>query len=325
MYWDVGAVHWGLLDGRPKIGINGVVTPEGDLVADQPLAVDQWSHVALVKSPTFLAHYVNGEEVARRELTRSGEVILGQAKISDWQGGRRYYGLVDEVRVYDVALSEGQMAAVMTGQVAPAPLSGMIGYWPGDGNADDMTGGHDGTVRNGATFAPGMAGQAFALDGTNDYIRIPHAPELTPASVTVEAWIKPDRVNKWMRIFCSQLSYQLNLSNRGEIASLIKPTARGGESYLTLSGGNVPVGEWSHVACTYDAPSGQWKLYVDGLQVAFDDLEDNNPLLPNTEDLRIGAIYSNAMYFDGLIDEVALYERALSSQEIRDIYQALNE
>jgi hypothetical protein len=79
------------------------------------------------------------------------------------------------------------------------------------------------------------------------------------------------------------------------------------------------------VACTYDAPSGQWKLYVDGLQVAFDDLEDNNPLLPNTEDLRIGAIYSNAMYFDGLIDEVALYERALSSQEIRDIYQALNE
>jgi hypothetical protein len=109
-HWDAGAVHWGLLDGKPKIGINGVVTPGGDLVAAQPIEIPRWAHIAVVKSPTFLAHYVNGEEVAARELTQSGEVILGQAKISDWQGERRFKGMMDDVRIYNRALSPEEIA-----------------------------------------------------------------------------------------------------------------------------------------------------------------------------------------------------------------------
>jgi hypothetical protein len=314
-------------------GLSVPGTTWGNVLGTVNVNDGQWHHLAGLYDGATVYLYVDGILDASAPAygviaTNSFDVCIGE---NVDQPGRYWNGLIDDVRIYDVALSEEQTAAVMTtggSTLEPPdaePFSGMIGYWPGDGNADDLAGGHDGTLRNGATFAPGLVGQAFSLDGTNDYVRIPHALGLTPASVTVEAWIKPDRVNKWMRIFCSQLSYQLNLSNRGEIASLIRPTLRGGESYLSLRGGNVPVGEWSHVACTYDAPSGQWRLYVDGVQVRSDDLEDNNPLLPNTEDLRIGAIYSDAHYFDGLIDEVVLYDRALSPQEIQDLYQALNE
>ena len=111
-HWEAGAVHWGLFDGRPKVGINAVVTPGDDLIAQQPLAVDTWVHVVLVKSSSFLAHYVDGEEVARRELTQSGQVILGQANISDWQGERRYKGLIDDVLIFNRALTAAEIVAI---------------------------------------------------------------------------------------------------------------------------------------------------------------------------------------------------------------------
>ena len=71
-----------------------------------------------------------------------------------------------------------------------APPSGLISRWPGDGNTDDIEGGNNGSLQNGATFATGLVGQAFSLDGVNDYITIPRSTNLQPAQITVTAWIK---------------------------------------------------------------------------------------------------------------------------------------
>jgi hypothetical protein len=82
---------------------------------------------------------------------------------------------------------------------------GLVSWWPGDGNAQDIIGPNDGTLQGGATFAPGMVGQAFSLDGVDDYVRVPNHPSLNPASaLTIEAWINStstvgarDIVAKW--------------------------------------------------------------------------------------------------------------------------------
>ena len=50
---------------------------------------------------------------------------------------------------------------------------GLISWWPGDGDANDIEGNNDGTLQGGATFAPGKVGQAFNLDGVDDYVSIP--------------------------------------------------------------------------------------------------------------------------------------------------------
>lgn len=79
------------------------------------------------------------------------------------------------------------------GKCTPLP-SGIVSWWSGNGTANDIVGSNHGTMTNGASFVQGKVGQAFLLDGINDYIRIPNSPSLNPTgSFTVDAWIYPMR------------------------------------------------------------------------------------------------------------------------------------
>ena len=68
----------------------------------------------------------------------------------------------------------------------------MVSWWPGEGDANDIQGNNHGTLQNGATFAPGMVGQAFGFDGVNDYIVVRDSTNLnfnSTSSITVDAWM----------------------------------------------------------------------------------------------------------------------------------------
>jgi len=68
----------------------------------------------------------------------------------------------------------------------------LISWWPGDGDADDIHDDNPGTLQGGASFAPGMVGQAFSFDGSDDFVRVPHSPSLNPSgSFSIDAWIFP--------------------------------------------------------------------------------------------------------------------------------------
>ena len=67
----------------------------------------------------------------------------------------------------------------------------MIGWWPGDGNANDIMGSNDGTPVNGATFAAGLIGQAFSLDGVDDSVSFGNTiGNLGTADFTVDLWLR---------------------------------------------------------------------------------------------------------------------------------------
>src|SRR5512136_596908 len=86
-------------------------------------------------------------------------------------------------------------ALAQTGCVAPP--SGMVAWWTGDKTSLDLTGGINGTMMNGATFAAGKVGQAFKLDGIDDYVQIPFDPRYNfspDGQFTVEAWMSPGRL-----------------------------------------------------------------------------------------------------------------------------------
>jgi len=127
--WVYGSVQFELKDGYPKVGINGAITPAGDLDAwDHTLAAGEWHHVALAKSATELLMYVDGEEAARSELIMSDTVILGDGFIGAWVnptwGQTRYFdGWVDDVRIYDCALDENQIKSLISVTPSPDPLS----------------------------------------------------------------------------------------------------------------------------------------------------------------------------------------------------------
>jgi opacity protein-like surface antigen len=82
------------------------------------------------------------------------------------------------------------LTSTAAAQQCVQPPAGLVSWWPGDGSADDIANGNDGTLQKGTTFAQGMVGQAFSLDGVDDYVQVPHHPSLNPASaLTIEAWI----------------------------------------------------------------------------------------------------------------------------------------
>ena len=84
------------------------------------------------------------------------------------------------------ALLNDDTSAQNIAACVPAP-AGLVSWWPGDGNADDIAGTHDGTLHNGATFAAGLVAQAFQFDGVDDYVDV--GPGFDLDAMTLDAWV----------------------------------------------------------------------------------------------------------------------------------------
>ena len=226
-----------------------------------------------------------------------------------------------------LSLEQLEARTLLTAIAAPP---GLIAWWPGNGNAADMAGNNDGVLMNGATFAAGMVGQAFKLDGVNDFVQVAHDPSLNPAGgLTIEAWINSssnagprvivskwnDNTSDWSYIFkdhnySDKLRIELSKGSHNDLADLSGTTS-------------IPIGQWIHVAATYD--NDVVRLYFNGVQNASLDVDPNQPIQASATDLLIGAVFTSggvSENFAGLIDEVSLYNRALSAAEIQSIAQA---
>jgi hypothetical protein len=202
---------------------------------------------------------------------------------------------------------------------APAP-SGLVGWWPGEGDANDVLGLNNGTLMNGVGFAPGEVGQAFSLDGVSSYVSIPDSPLLDSltSSLTIEAWIRvnqfPDGL--WTAIVTKGDS-SWRLHRYGNTSKLSFDTD--GPGAELVSNGSVDDGQWHHVAAVYDGTHKY--LYVDGA------LDASRPatgfIHQNSYPVCIGGnAEAPGRIWNGLIDEVSIYNRALTASEIQAIYLA---
>src|SRR5438067_8006594 len=129
-----------------------------------------------------------------------------------------------------------KLAATTTvfAQVCTPPPPGMVSWYSGDGNAEDIAGSHDAFPRNGVTFAPGMVAQAFSFDGVNDFVEVPDSPDLAPSSLTVDAWVKPTSgeprdgtiVAKYNSSIPNGVSWGLFMLSTGQLRFLVDQNAR---------------------------------------------------------------------------------------------------
>jgi len=212
------------------------------------------------------------------------------------------------------------------------PPLGMVSWWPGDENADDIWDANHGLEMLGATYAPGMVGQAFSFDGVNDYVSLGTTQIIGDnTSFTIDAWIKVNSFaadNKQIPIYGEY--YDDTFDSKNYLA--VGNTQSGLEQRVFFdqfvpTGGylksNIQLtpGRWYHVAYTQDGISRH--LYIDGTLDNSDSvIETYAGSTPN--DVRIGRRGGTAdnMRFDGLIDELEIFDRALSEEEIQDIYNA---
>jgi hypothetical protein len=220
---------------------------------------------------------------------------------------------------------------------APVP-SGLVSWWPGDGNANDLAGTNNGAWQGSATTSTlGMVGQAFSFDGTNDFVQIPDAPELNPTNLTIEAWVLFSSLDSdgsgtsppgQQYIVFKQNSggntsggYQLGKARTadGDVFSFVV-SSDSGEMCSLCSTSLVTTSVWYHVAGVRDSNFTQ--LYVNGQLESETNVDF--PQDYGTNDLFFGS--SGDPFWDskfaGLLDEVSLYSRALSADEISAIYNA---
>ena len=230
-------------------------------------------------------------------------------------------------------------SSVWAADRTPAP-SGLVGWWAGDGNAKDMAGTNNGTLMGGAIAnAAGYVGLAFKLDGTNGFVQIPDSPVFHPTNFTIEAWVYFDSLDspsvggslpgQSYIIFkhnarddgeqvAFNLSKERNITSvPGDTFIFEVSTASPQFSYLA-SATLISTGVWYHVAGVRG--SNYMQLYVNGqlegqTNVNFPQDYGSQPLLFGTS----GISYWDHK-FDGLLDEVSLYNRALSSNEIAALY-----
>lgn len=234
------------------------------------------------------------------------------------------------------AAIEPEVALPAIAQECVPPPPGMVGWWPGDGNADDIADANDGRLEGGATFTAGQVGEAFLLDGIDDAVDLGNASNLHVSSgdFTVDAWVIFNALSHppGANIGAPQgdMSIVDKMSSSGTNTDGWRLLKQNDNRFWFLLGGPQPAarifsttvavpGVWFHVAVVKSSTS--FAIYVNGV---LEDMQSPVPLFldTNSANLRIGSYVLEGAHLNGLVDEVEIYNRALTSDEIQTIFNS---
>ena len=200
----------------------------------------------------------------------------------------------------------------------PAGLVAAYGFNEGAGSttADSSWNANTGTISGAAWAASGRYGGALSFNGTSSRVDINDANSLDLTSgLTIEAWVYPTALSGWRTVILKETSADLVY---GLYAYDNAPRPAGyvyvGGNYFDAPGTtSIPLNAWTHLAATHDGAT--LRLFVNGNQVGSRTATGN--ITVSTGPLRIGGNLVWGEYFSGNIDEVRIYNRALSPAEIQ--------
>ncbi len=205
--------------------------------------------------------------------------------------------------------------------------SGLVGYWSFDEGsgitARDLSGrGNTGTLVNGSTWTTGRVGGALSFDGVNDHVDVGIRSGLTPPNITIEAWVRADRLDDWDGIISNMSAWGSGFSL--QIGTVQRIAAMVSGHYLRTTWAPV-TGVWYHIVATHDNATSLNILYVNGREEA---RVTRSIFYEANARTQIGVFYTStpptipALLFNGIIDEVRIYNRALSAAEIMANFNA---
>lgn len=232
---------------------------------------------------------------------------------------------------------DGTIPANLPSYVAPSvpivrPIqspSGLVGWWSGDGNANDLVAMNNGRMFG--TFEPAVVGLGFYFF-PNDPLNISDAADgslnLTQ-DLTINSWVRPNRVAEVARImqkrdangtfFSGAISYDLFINEDFRLGFTSRTV--GGETRTVFSTARIPQSAWSHVALTVG--NNQVTFFIDGV---VDSVRDYPFIRPSTNGpLTIGGVSTDSDTWgrlQGVLDEVQLFNRTLTTEEVQSIFRA---
>jgi hypothetical protein len=212
-------------------------------------------------------------------------------------------------------VSDGTLTAsdtfVLTVTAAPSGLVAAYGFNEGSGTtvADVSGNGNNGAIGSATWTTAGKYGGALSFNGSNARVTVPDANSLDlNNAMTLEAWVFPTTLGGWREVICKvdDIYYLMGSSDT------TTPAVRVNFGASMRGPASLALNTWTHLAGTYDGAT--LRLYVNGVQVAS---QARSGLIPaSTGALTFGGDALYGQYFAGRIDEVRIYNRALSVLEL---------
>jgi hypothetical protein len=205
----------------------------------------------------------------------------------------------------------------------------LVAYYPFNGNANDESGNSNNGTVSGATLTQdrfGNPNSAYNFDGVSNYIAVPDSPTLDiTGPITIAAWIKPTVASGNYVVTKGDPTvggfvYDLDIYP-GSVRSLFHYQGGGSATRGATGATSIVSGVWQHVAVTWDGATVT--VYYDGQPDGTGpfNINTDGPIRTSNMDLEIGRyFYGGQLCFAGAIDEVYIYNRALSASEIQALY-----
>jgi hypothetical protein len=227
------------------------------------------------------------------------------------------------------SLSKRNGPARRRGEMPPGQVLALTFTKVSDNEVEDESGsGNDGERANAVMRNDPKRGMVFESDD-GGYVAVTDSPQLTPEEFTLMVWVSP-REYKLGQVIVDKADWAddsfargfgLCLGDRDLPSDRVSFTMGNGGWTHVFSSQTIPLGQWTHIACSYDGKKG--RVFVNG-EVDGVVTPTNTAISPSRFDMRIGKsnFDSRDRTFQGLIDDVLLFGRALSLDEIRSVYEA---
>ena len=317
-----------------------------DLGSNISVELNKWYFVSYTVDGTSANLYINGN--LENSMTGAGNISPESEVFTinnrDWNYGTSSDAVIDEVKIYPYARTADEirqdyaagLAGIKTAHGVAAAFGGtsekwltdgLVGYWQMDESAttsgafDASGNGNNGTYYGDASTTAGRFGNGGSFDGSGDWVDCGDTNNISGA-ITLAAWIKVDNFDIIHQAIITKGDYTYRLarySSSNNIAFALGEFAV--DMSQIISTVNVNDGKWHHIVGTFTGGNGgMQKLYINGIEDGslirnYDNWDNEN------DSLMIGQNDGWVRDWEGQLDEVRIYNRALSAREVRKLYE----
>jgi hypothetical protein len=293
-----------------------------------------WYHIAMVRKNGTTTLYLNGIAGSATTTAEPG-TPLGSLRIGSQMGLRFFNGAIDEVKVFSKALSDAEVW-----QSYNYESSGLIAYYPFNGNANDESGnGNNPTyIGSGVTLTSDRFGnpdKAYYLDGVvnSSYIRIP-ADNFPTNNRTISFWFNADEISNRPTPLtyggngCNSTCFLMNINNPNAPNAYIVQ-GHCNDAVITAPYSENPVNKWYQF--TYTINGSVQKIFINGLLQQTSGNYTGSTYVLGRSVIIGDMIYTdgNSIYqsgyagaFKGKLDDFRFYNRAMTDSEVLSLYKS---
>lgn len=285
---------------------------------------NEWHHFIFMRRGSFLKIYIDGFLRANRENpldSIANNYVLRFGANQDFANSQNYKGSMDEVRFYNRALCDAEIAQLYDAEKPSTPPinlnTGLVAYYPFNGNSNDESGnGNHLTQLNGLLLTSDRSGQsdkAFHFDGVDDYLSAPYSASLNSVNYadgyTFCAWVKT--AGDYF-IFCKPSGYDLHYRFWGNLNAIQSQC----DTYYSIGSISITPDKWTSIICV--KKNGHVYFYKNGSMVSLVTATvDAWPVNIQTP-LEIGRdAHGPVEYTNGSLDDIRIYNRPLTEAEIQ--------